>query len=186
MSRLIMFNLVTLDGFFEGTKPWELDWHQRILDEEFERFAIEQLRNADRLLFGRITFEGMAAHWPHAQGEIADLMNSLPKFVFSRTPGQPVPDWTGTRLASEDTAAEVRRLKQDGIKSSLVIGSGKLSRTLMAHDLFDEYRLLMVPIILGSGRSLFAQGLPRQKMKLLEARQLSSGGVILRYEPLRG
>ena len=184
MSRLIMFNLVTLDGFFEGAKSWELDWHQIILDKEFERFAIEQLLAADRLLFGRITYEGMAAYWSSAQGEIADLMNSLPKVVFSRTLKQPA--WSGTSLAGGDTVAEVRKFKQGGARSSLVIGSGKLSQALTADDLFDEYRLLMVPIILGSGRLLFEHGLPRRKMKLLEARQLSSGGVILRYEPIRG
>lgn len=126
----------------------------------------------------------MAAHWPNAEGEVAGLMNSLPKIVFSRTLKAPL--WSGTRLAGSDTAAEVRRLKQDGAGSSLILGSGKLSRALMADDLFDEYRLLLVPIILGSGRLLFEHGLPRRKLKLLDTRQLSSGGVVLRYEPVQG
>jgi dihydrofolate reductase len=85
MSKLVMWNLMTLDGTFDGATPWDLDWHNPVVDQEFNRLAIDLLHSADRLLFGRVTYEGMAAYWSNAQGEIADLMNSLPKFVFTRT-----------------------------------------------------------------------------------------------------
>jgi dihydrofolate reductase len=85
MSKLIMWNLMTLDGFFDGAENWALDWHQYAWGEELERTSVEQLRAADMLLFGRVTYEGMAAYWKTAQGEVATYMNSLPKVVFSRT-----------------------------------------------------------------------------------------------------
>ena len=85
MSKLIMWNLMTLDGFFEGAKSWDLDFHQLVWGDELEHLSIEQLRSADRLLFGRVTYEGMAAYWQTATGEVADFMNSLPKVVVSRT-----------------------------------------------------------------------------------------------------
>src|SRR5271169_5090342 len=83
MSRLIMWNLMTVDGCFEGAKSWDLAFHQAVWGPELEAFSIEQLRTADRLLFGRVTYEGMAAYWRTAQGEVADFMNRLPKVVFS-------------------------------------------------------------------------------------------------------
>jgi dihydrofolate reductase len=126
----------------------------------------------------------MAGYWPKATGAIAELMNDLPKFVFSRT--LPPPQWDNTTLVTSDAATEVRKLKRAGDRNSLVFGSANLSETLMAEGLFDEYRLLITPVILGSGKSLFGRSLPRQKLKLLDMRQLASGGVILRYEPLRG
>ena len=85
MSRLIMWNLITLDGLFEGAKPWELGWHEYVWDQTLERISIERLERADAPVFGRVTYEGKAAYWPTAQGEVADLMNGLPKVVFSRT-----------------------------------------------------------------------------------------------------
>ena len=85
MGKLIMWNLVTLDGFFEGPKSWELDWHEYVWGEELEQFSIEQLKSADMLLFGRVTYQGMAGYWPSAKGEIADFMNDIQKVVFSRT-----------------------------------------------------------------------------------------------------
>src|ERR1700688_129764 len=118
MSRLIMWNLLTLDGFFEGAKTWELDWHQYVWGEELEQLSIEQLRSADRLLFGRVTYEGMAAHWQTAQGEVADLMNNLPKVVFSRTLERP--QWASTRLVKDNAVAEVLELKRQGEKNMFV------------------------------------------------------------------
>jgi len=183
MSKLVMWNVISLDGFFQGTKDWDLGWHQLILDEEFERFAIEQLLSADRLLFGRVTFEGMAAYWPTATGETAELMNRLPKFVFTHTLAGP--QWANTTVVKNNAAAEVEKLKRVGDGNSFVFGSANLSETLMAEGLFDEYRLLVAPVILGNGKTLFGRGLPQQRLKLLDARHLESGGAILRYEPIR-
>jgi dihydrofolate reductase len=100
MRKLIMWNLLTVDGYFEGAKSWELDWHEYVWGDELERLSIEQLGSADMLLFGRVTYEGMAAHWPTAQGEVAAFMNSLPKIVFSRTLVSP--SWANTTLVKED------------------------------------------------------------------------------------
>lgn len=112
MSRLIMWNLMTLDGFFEGPRSWDLDWHQLVWGEELERLSIEQLQSADALLFGRVTYEGMAAHWKTATGEVADYMNRLPKLVFSRTLAQA--DWNNTRRVKDKAVAEVADLKRRG------------------------------------------------------------------------
>lgn len=181
MSRLIMWNLVTLDGFFEGAKSWDLGWHEYVWGEELESISLEQLRSADRLLFGRVTYEGMAAYWPSAEGEVAGLMNGIPKVVFSRTLKQA--EWSNTRLVSGDAVTEVSRLKRVGDKDTFVFGSGDLSATLTRHGLFDEYRLVVAPVVIGSGKTLFGRDLSGLKLRLLEARSLSSGAVILRYEP---
>jgi dihydrofolate reductase len=179
MSKLIMWNLLTLDGYFEGAKSWELDWHEYVWGEELERLSIEQLRSAERLLFGRVTYNGMAAYWSTAQGEIADLMNNIPKMVFSRTLEKV--DWANTTLVKENAAATVRDLKKQGDRDIFVFGSADLSASLMKDDLFDEYRLGITPVVLGNGKPLFAKSLTRRTLKLLEARPLASGCVILRY-----
>jgi dihydrofolate reductase len=184
MSRLIMWNAVTLDGYFEGTKSWELDWHKYIWGEELERFSVEQLRSADRLLFGRVTYEGMAAYWQTATGEVADFMNRLPKFVFSRTLDRA--DWANTKLVKGDLVAEVKELKRQGNGNTFVFGSGDLSAALIEHGLFDEYRIAVTPVLLGCGKLLFGPISKRMPMKLLEARPLTNGGVILRYEADQG
>jgi dihydrofolate reductase len=181
MSRLIMWNLLTLDGYFEGAKSWDLDWHQYVWGDELERLSIEQLRTAGTLLFGRVTYEGMAAYWQTATGEVAGLMNSLPKVVFSRTLERA--DWPNTKLIKEKVVAEIQQLKHQGHGNIFVFGSAALSATLMEHGLFDEYRLAFAPVLEGYGRPLFAPGLSRLPLRLLEARSLSNGCVILRYEP---
>jgi dihydrofolate reductase len=180
MGKLIMWNLLTLDGYFEGAKSWDLDWHEHVWGAELERLSIEQLHSADRLLFGRITYEGMAAYWRTAQGEVADLMNGIPKVVFSRTLERP--DWANTTLVKENAAAAVRDLKKQGDRNMFVFGSANLSETLINGDLFDEYRLAITPVVLGTGKPLFGRGLSRHTLKLIEARSLTSGCVILRYE----
>ncbi len=183
MSRLIMWNLLTLDGFFEGVKRWELDWHPYIWGDELERFSLEQLRTADRLLFGRITYEGMAAYWQTAKGEIADFMNSLPKVVFSQTLQRA--DWANTKLVKGNLVSEVQELKRQGNGNTFVFGSANLCTALTEHGLFDEYRLGLAPVLLGRGRTLFGPSSSRLRLRLLEARCLSNGCVILRYEPQR-
>jgi len=181
MSKLIMWNLMTLDGFFDGAENWALDWHQYAWGEELERMSIEQLRVADMLLFGRVTYEGMAAYWKTAQGEVATYMNSLPIAVFSRTLDKV--DWQNTKLLKGDLKKEVEDLKRVGEKNIFVFGSGGLSATLLEEGLYDEYRICLVPVVLGSGKQLFGRKLRRQRMNLLEARPLASGSMLLRYAP---
>jgi len=183
MRRLIMWNMVTLEGFFEGPKSWDIGWHEHVWGEELERLSIEQTGSADMLLFGRVTYEGMAAYWPSATGTTAEIMNSIPKVVFSRTLEKAV--WNNTRLVKQDAAAEVTRLKRQPGKDLFIFGSAALCSTLMQHDLIDEYRLGINPIVLGSGNPLFKPSPQPRRMKLLEARPLKSGCVILRCEPER-
>lgn len=183
MRRLIMWNMVTLDGCFEGAKPWDIGWHELAWGEELERLSVEQTGAADMLLFGRVTYEGMAAYWPSATGEVADIMNAIPKVVFSKT--LPRAEWHNTRLVREDAAGEVTRLKQEAGKDLLLFGSAKLAASLTHAGLIDEYRLGLTPVVLGAGTPLFKPAPEILKMKLLEARALETGCVLLRYEPVR-
>ncbi len=135
-------------------------------------------------MFGRATYQGMAAYWRTASGEIgeiADLMNSIAKVVFSRT--LEAADWNNTTLLREADRAAVLELKAGGDGDMYVFGSATLSASLTQADLFDEYRLLVAPVVLGAGAPLFGRDLPRRRMQLLEARPLESGGVLLRYAP---
>jgi len=180
MRRIIMWNLVTLDGFFEGPKSWDLDFHKLVWGEELEQISIQQLRSADTLLFGRVTYEGMAAYWSRERGLIADLMNSIAKIVFSRTLEKA--EWNNTTLVRDHAEEEVAKLKRQAGKDVYIFGSAALSSTLTSRRLIDEYRLALVPVLLGRGNLLFNES-PRTTVKLLEARQLKNGCVILRYEP---
>ena len=186
MRNVIMWNLVTLDGRFEGKKPWDLDSHNDVWGEELERLSIEQLDSADALLFGRATYEGMAAHWPKAKGEIARRMNAIEKVVFTRTLRSA--DWNNTRLVNRDPAEEVVELKKRPGKAMLVFGSARMSESLMRAKLIDEYRICVVPRILGVGRTLFPVSDERvaTKLKLLRADTTKTGAVILRYVPAAG
>jgi dihydrofolate reductase len=175
-----MWNLVTLDGFFEGPKSWDLDWHDSVWGEELERLSLEQAQTIGMLLFGRVTYEGMAGYWSSQKGEIADFMNAVPKVVFSRTLSKA--EWSNTRLVKDKAEEEVKRLKDQPGKDLFIFGSANLSSTLMRAGLIDEYRLCMAPVILGGGNPLFKASPARLTMKLLEARPLKSGGVILRYQ----
>lgn len=180
MRKLIMWNLITLDGCFEGATNWDLPWHEQVWGEELERFSLDQLESTDMLLFGRVTYEGMAAYWQTAKGNVADYMNSLPKLVCSRT--LQLADWNNTILLKDNVAEEVTRLKQQGNGNMFVFGSANLSKTLMNEGLFDEYRIGIAPVIHGSGRLLFSGELKPQGLELLETRTISNGCVILRYQ----
>jgi len=183
MRRLIMWNLVTLDGFFEGPKSWDIDWHDSVWGEELERYSLERSKSTDMLLFGRVTYEGMAGFWPSSKDKIADFMNSASKIVFSRTLKKA--DWNNTRLVKEHAEKEVAKLKQQPGKNMFIFGSAKLTASLAQHSLIDEYAICVAPVLLGSGTPLFKPGTQRTKLKLIEARPLKSSGVILRYEPER-
>ena len=179
--RVIVWNLITLDGFFEGSRSWDLDFHEYAWGEELQRFSLEQLDRADLLLFGRVTYEGMASYWPSATGETADRMNRIRKMVFSSTLDRA--EWSNTTLERECVAGEVARLKEQPGKDILVFGSAALSATLMEQGLIDEYRLGLAPVVLGGGSPLFKPSSDTTPMELLEARPLKSGCVLLRYRP---
>ena len=183
MGRLIMWNVLTLDGYFEGDTPWDLSFHQAVWGPELERFSLEQLGSADALIFGRKTYEGMASYWQTAEGEgdVKAFMNGLPKFVFSRTLDSA--DWNNTTLINENAAAAIPRLKAAGARDLYVFGSSDLSESLLKAHLFDEIRLCLAPVVLGAGRPLFPKGLARQNWSLVSTRSLETGGVILKYRP---
>jgi dihydrofolate reductase len=181
MRKLVMWNMMTLDGYFEGTEPWSLDFHELVWGEELERFSIEQLRSMDAMVFGRRTYEGMARHWTTAKGEIADFMNSLPKVVFSRTLESA--DWNNSRLVRDDAAAEIAALKRQPGKDLYLFGSADLAATFVRAGLFDEYRICLVPVLLGAGNPLFKGGAGQARLERVEARPLAAGGMLLRYRP---
>ena len=179
MRKLIMWNVITLDGYFEGNHNWDLPFHIVVWGEELEKLSIEQLLSADYLVFGRVTYEGMAAYWTKEEGEIADLMNKIPKLVFSKTLKSA--DWNNTTLIRENASAEIRKLKEQGGKDMYVFGSANLSETFVNDNLFDEYRIGIAPVILGKGRPLFTQGISSINLSLVSTQKLVNGGVVLIY-----
>ena len=187
MRKVILSNLVTLDGFFAGPKG-ELDWH--IVDEEFNQYAIDLLSKVDALLFGRITYQLMADYWPAAATnpstsksdlEIAHKMNNLPKIVFSKTLQEV--RWNNSRLVKENIAEEISKMKQQPGKDMVIFGSGSIVSTFMQLGLIDEYRIIVNPVVLGNGNPLFKGINGKQNLKLLNTKVFDSGIVILFYEP---
>ena len=178
MRRIIVSNLMSLDGFFEGPDH-ELDWF--LVDEEFFAYARDMLRNVDTLLFGRKTYQHMADYWPSAPAEeIADHMNNLPKIVFSRTLQRA--EWKNSTLVKSDAAAEISRLKQLPGKDMVVLGSASLASFLLQRGLIDEYRIILNPVLLGSGRPLFQDVRQRLRLKLSSTKLFGSGVVVLYYQ----
>jgi dihydrofolate reductase len=182
--RLILFNFLSLDGFFEGPNQ-ELDWHQ--VDDEFRAFAIAQLHKADALVFGRKTYEHMASYWPTPGAiardpAIAGPMNSLGKVVFSRTLKQV--DWNNSILAKSVVTREITDLKKKPGKDILIFGSAELVSSLMKDHLIDEYRIMINPVLLGSGTPHFKVG-EKYSLKLLRTVTFKSGNVLLFYEESR-
>jgi dihydrofolate reductase len=179
MKKLILWNVITIDGYFQGVEPWDLNFHTSVYGDELEQFSIEQLDSADAVIYGSVTYEGMAAYWRNETGPVADRVNRMKKYVCSNT--VQAADWNNTEILT-DAVADITRLKQEGEGNLFVFGSGKLSNSLIKVGLFDEYRLCIAPVILGDGRQLFESGLPLQKLSLLESRTLKTGGVMVKYE----
>ena len=178
MRRLVMWNLQTLDGYFEGKAPWDLEFHDTAWGDELEQFSLEQAREVGTLLFGRATYEGMASYWTTATGPIADFMNEVPKVVFSRT--LDAATWKNARLVRRDAADEVAELKRGEGKDLFVFGSAKLCDSLMRRGLFDEVRICVAPVVLGTGVPLFPRGRPRHTLPRRLARPGATGGDIRR------
>jgi dihydrofolate reductase len=183
MRKVLMFNMVTLDGFFEGPHG-EIDWHR--VDAEFNEFAAEQLDSVDVLLFGRKTYEMMAGYWPtplaiRDDPVIAEKMNTKSKLVFSRTLKKA--NWSNTLLVGENAAGELLKLKAQPGRDLIVFGSANLSAALTELALIDEYRLMVNPVVLGAGRPLFEATHERIGLTLLGTRSFGNGNVLVRYHP---
>jgi len=185
MRKLFAFNMISLDGFFEGPNQ-DINWHN--VDEEFNEFAIEQTSTIGTLLFGRVTYQLMESYWPTPDAlkndpVIAGLMNSLPKIVFSKTLDEA--EWNNTRLVKDNIVEEILKLKQQTGKELAVFGSANLLSTLMQMDLVDEHRIIINPLVLGKGVPLFKKVDEKINLRLLKTRIFKSGNVLLYYEPVR-
>lgn len=183
MRKVVVSNLVTLDGFLSGPND-SIDWHQ--VDDEFFKFANVQLNTMDTILFGRVTYEGMASYWPTPQAVandpiISNLMNKTAKIVFSKTLDKA--DWENTRLVKGDLGEEVRKLKQASGKDMVIFGSGKIVVALTNLGLIDEYRMFINPVILGSGKLEFEGVTKAVKLNLLRTITYKTGVVQLDYAP---
>jgi len=183
MGKLVMFNFVSLDGFFAGPNG-EIDWH--VVDDEFNKFALAQLDSADGLLFGKLTYQLMEGYWPTPDAarqapDIAARMNSLSKTVVSRT--LKTAEWKNSRLIRGNLQDEVSKLKQHARNYLLLLGSGDLASALTELRLIDEYRLMVAPVALGNGKALFRNIGKRLALKLSASKPFSSGSILLSYEP---
>jgi dihydrofolate reductase len=178
MRKVIVSNVASLDGFFE-TPDRKLDWV--VTDAEFFEYAKGLLRTVDTLLFGRATYQHMASYWPSAPAdEIADKMNNLPKIVFSKT--LQTADWNNSRLVKNDIQGEVSKLRKQPGKDMVVFGSATLASFLLQRGLVDEYRVILQPVVLGSGSPLFKGITERIHVKLISAKTFGSGVVLLSYQ----
>ncbi|RXT54910.1 riboflavin biosynthesis protein RibD [Bosea sp. Tri-44] len=181
MAKVIAWNLVTLDGYFEGTEKWDLSFHNEAWGDELDALSKEFGQRAQCLVFGRVTHDGMKAYWTGAtaeDGEVTRYMNALPKLVASRSVQSS--DWNNTRVTA-DITAEIARLRAAPGKDVLVFGSAELIDTLLRERQIDELMLAVVPVRLGAGTPFFKADGERQRLDLLESRPLKNGTVILRY-----
>jgi dihydrofolate reductase len=175
VRRVVVSTYVSLDGVMEAPEQWQV-WN-----EEMDKYAWEQLLASDALLLGRGVYQVFAASWPSRGGEFAARMNRLPKFVVSTTLDEV--EWSNSSLISGDVPEEVAKLKQQPGQDILVYGSGELMHTLMRHDLIDEYRFWVNPVVVGSGKRLFPDGSSRTALRLVDTTTFSTGVVILAYGP---
>ena len=180
-----MSEFVSLDGVMEAPGGEEghphSGWVIDFLHPGWEAYKLDEVLSSEALLLGRVTYDGFADAWPRRGGEFADKMNSMPKFVVSRTPKEL--EWNDSTLIQGDVADEVSKLKQwDGL-DILVAGSRTLVHTLMDHDLVDEYRLMVFPVVLGSGRRLFPDTPDKTVLRLVDTQTFDSGVQVHTYEP---
>jgi dihydrofolate reductase len=185
MRKSTVFNLMTLDGYIAGDNG-DISWHN--VDEEFQELANAASNSGNTLLFGRVTYEIMAGFWPTDEALktdpiVAAGMNSSEKIVFSRT--LRTADWNNTRLVKDDMLGEVRRLKQGSGKDLTILGSGSIVSQLAQEGLIDEYNILLNPVVIGKGRTMFEGMTKKLALKLIETRRFGNGNMLLKYEPVR-
>jgi dihydrofolate reductase len=183
MRKLISFMVMTADGYTEGPEG-EFDWPN--VDQGFNEFAVRQLHDLGALLFGRATYEGMASYWPTPQAReddpvVTSLMNGFPKYVFSHTLSSA--DWENTTLVPGDAGPAVAKLKEEDGLDLAVLGSATLTAGLLEQGLVDELRIMVNPILLGGGVSLFSAVTRRFPLTLLRTVVFPSGNVLLVYQP---
>ena len=179
MRKVIVSEYLTLDGVMEEPGNWSFQFWS----EESSKFKYDELFASDALLLGRVTYEGFAKAWPTMKdtGEFGERMNGLPKYVVSTTLDKA--EWNNSTIIKANVVEEVSRLKSMPGQDILVVGSGKLVHTLMQHNLIDEYRFMVHPIILGSGKRLFRDESDAKVLRLVDTKPFSSGIVVLYYQP---
>jgi dihydrofolate reductase len=188
MGRIVVTEFVSLDGVMEapgggedykhGGWTFEID-----RGDEGDKFKLDELQEAQAQLLGRVTYEGFAAAWPKMNDEagFAEKMNSMPKYVFSST--LETADWTNTTILSGDFATEIGKLKQEVDGDILVAGSATLVHGLIEHDLVDELRLMVFPVLLGSGKRVFGDHADKKPLRLTDSKTVGAGVEVLTYEP---
>ncbi len=179
--KLLVSTYVTLDGVFEDPA-----WSAPYWSDEAQKFARDQLWDSDALLLGRNTYETFAATWPtdewiEREGDFAERMNGLPKYVASTSLEEPL-EWQNSSLLKGDVAEHVRKLKEEPGQDILMYSSASLMRTLMKDNLVDQYRIWVHPLVLGSGGRLFEQGSTKTDLKLVDTTPLPNGVVVLEYQ----
>ena len=184
MRKLVVFNMVSLDGFFVDRKG-DMSWAHKN-DAEWNAFVNENASGNGVLVFGRITYELMASYWPTPMAlqnspVVAKGMNDMPKIVFSRTLDNA--SWSNTKLVKGDLAAEMRKLKKQPGPDMVILGSGSIVSQLAQQNLIDEYQIALSPIVLGNGRTMFEGVKEKLNLKLTKSRTFGNGTVFACYQP---
>ncbi len=181
MGKIVVTEFVSLDGVFEN--PHE--WHFPFFNEQAQDYKMNELRATDALLLGRETYEGFAEAWPQMSGdEFSDRFNSMPKHVISTTLENPT--WTNSHVVTGDLATELGKLKQQYEKDIFIHGSGNLANSLLQQGLIDEIRLMVHPIVVGSGRHFFNEGTAIPALTLADVATYDSGVALMTYRPPAG
>jgi len=193
MAKIVLSEFLTLDGVMQGPGSADEDrsdgfdkggWQLGYPDDMLGKYVLDGLAGAGGYLLGRRTYDIFAGYWPNqpADNRVAGPMNSLPKFVVSRTLSEPLL-WASSTLIKGDVASRLWQLKLEIDKNILVIGSGDLAQTLMANDLVDEYRLMVYPVMLGEGKRLFRDADATKRLRLTDSQSTSTGVLLLTYVP---
>ena len=187
MRKLSVFNSVTLDGYFSGPDG-NIDWaHEGADDPGFQSFVEDNAKGGAELLFGRKTYELMKSYWPTPEAKkndpiVAEKMNSLPKVVFSRTLDKA--DWSNTTVVKGDLATAVRKMKEEPGDDMVIMGSGSIVSQLTQKGLIDEYQVVVVPVVLGEGKTMFDGVKEKVPLELKKTRSFDNGRVFMQYEPV--
>ncbi len=189
MGRIVVTEFVSLDGVIEdpgGSEDFKYGgWSFEISrGDEGDKFKLDETLSSDALLLGRVTYEGFAAAWPSRDGEFADKFNTMPKYVVSSTLENP--EWNNSTVLKGDVTEEVGKLKQAHERDIVVHGSARLVQTLLERDLVDELRLMVYPVVLGSGKRLFGETSNKKPLRLADSKTVGDGVVILVFEPAPG
>ncbi len=186
MGRIVVTEFVSLDGVIEDPGGAESfrhgGWSFEIeRGDEGDKFKLDEASSSEALLLGRVTYEGFAEAWPSREGEFADKFNTMPKYVVSSTLEEP--GWNNSTVLKGDVAEEVAKLRRERDGDIVVHGSARLVQTLIEHDLVDELRLMVYPVVLGAGKRLFGETSDKKPLRLVDSKVVGDGVTVLTYQP---